>query len=44
MKKLLLILIIFLFSTQNYSYAKLIEFEKCYNGRNILNSNETEYN
>ena len=42
MKKLLLILIIFLFSTQNYSYAKLIEFEKCYNGRNILNSNETD--
>ncbi len=42
MKKLLFPLAILL-SIQNFSYAKLIEFEKCYNSENIFNSSETEY-
>ena len=42
MKKLLFLLIILL-SIQNFSYAKLIEFEKCYKSENIFNSSETEY-
>jgi len=41
MKKLLFFLLILL-SIQNFSYAKLIEFEKCYSSKNILNSNETD--
>lgn len=41
MKKLLFLLVIS-FTIQNYSYAKLIEFEKCYNGKYILNSKETD--
>lgn len=41
MKKILII-IIFLFSFQSFSYAKLIEFEKCYSAKNILNDDETD--
>jgi hypothetical protein len=35
MKKVLLVIIL-LFSIQNYSYAKLIEFEKCYQAKHVL--------
>jgi len=41
MKNILLIIIL-LFSLQSFSYAKLIEFEKCYSAKNILNDNETD--
>ena len=43
MKKLFLFFIFLLFANPNTSYAKLIEFEKCYNSENIFNSSETEY-
>lgn len=41
MKKTLIIVIL-LFSFQSFSYAKLIEFEKCYSAKNILNDDETD--
>jgi hypothetical protein len=41
MKKILIIIIL-LFSLQSFSYAKLIEFEKCYSAKNILNDDETD--
>ena len=42
-KKIFLFFIFLLFANPNTSYAKLIEFEKCYNSENIFNSSETEY-
>lgn len=42
MKKLLFLSAILL-SIQNFSYAKLIELEKCYSTKRILNSSGTDY-
>ena len=41
MKKLLFLLIILLFC-QNFSYAKLIEFENCYRTDHVLKENSVD--